>query len=277
MQELNGQAAVANSTGPARELASARLTAAEQQDGYRRLPDVIAGLTAPGLRGGRASIDVGKAEDVRCVMQQVVSKLGGIGVPIDTVLRIAVVTVAACLALVAMPVDADEVAGVRLDPTAQVGGTRLVLNGAGLRTQFGIEVYVIGLYLPQPTSSAAHAIDRYGPRRISLTFRREVSARQLVDALYEGVRDGTSEADFMRIKRDADALAEIMLPLRTAKRGETVSLDYLPHKGAQVIAHGRVVGQAVPSHDLYRALLRIWLGDNPVDPGLKQALLPSRP
>lgn len=277
MQELNGQGAVVNSTGPARDLGSARLTAAAQQDSYRRLPDAIAGLKALGLRGCRACIDVGKAEDVRCVMQKLVAQLGEIGRPINTVLRIAVVTVGAWLAFVATPVDAEEVAGVRLDPTAHVGGARLVLNGAGLRTQFGFEVYVIGLYLPQPTSSAAHAIDRYGPKRISLTFRREVSARQLVDALHEGVRDGTSDADFMRIKRDADALAEIMLPLRTAKRGETVSLDYLPHKGAQVIANGRAVGQAVPSHELYRALLRIWLGEHPVDSSLKQALLPPRP
>jgi len=192
-------------------------------------------------------------------------------------LRNAVVATMAMLALAATPVAAVEVAGIRLDPSVRVGGAQLVLNGAGLRTRFGVEVYVIGIYLPEPTASAAQAIDKYGPKRISLTFLREVTARQLVDALYEGVRDGSSDADFVQIKRDADALAEIMLPLRTAKRGDTVSLDYLPHKGAQVIANGRAVGLTVPSYELYRALLRIWLGEHPVDSRLKRALLPSRP
>lgn len=172
----------------------------------------------------------------------------------------------------------EVVAGVRLVPSVRVAETPLVLNGAGLRSRFGIEVYVIGLYLAEPAATGAQAIDRYGPKRISLTFLRDVSAQQLVDALYEGVRDGSSSAEFVKLKRDADTLAEIMLPLRTARKGETVALDYLPNRGAQVIANGQAVGAPIQSFALYRALLRIWLGDSPVDARLKNALLPlSRP
>jgi len=197
--------------------------------------------------------------------------------PYFDIVHIAVVAVGALFALFGASAHAGNVAGVSIAPTAQVGGASLVLNGAGLRSQFGFDVYVIGIYLEQPTSSAKQAIDSYGPKRIALTFMREVTARQLVDALYEGVRDGSQKADFASVKRHADALAEIMLPLQTAKKGDTVALDYLPHKGAQVIANGRTVGLAVPSHELYRALLRIWLGESPVDPSLKRELLRTHP
>ena len=64
-----------------------------------------------------------------------------------------------------------------------------------------------------------------------------------------------------------------MLPLRTAKAGDVVALDYLPGAGSQVVMNGRAVGQPIPGHDLYRALLRIWLGEPPVDNNLKRLLL----
>ena len=78
------------------------------------------------------------------------------------------------------------------------------------------------------------------------------------------------------MKASADALSAIMLPLRVAKKGDIVALDYLPEAGAQVVVNGRVVGRPVPDRNLYRALLRIWLGDAPVDAKLKRALLLGR-
>ena len=126
------------------------------------------------------------------------------------------------------------------------------------------------------TTSAESAVDATGPKRIALTFLREVTALSLVDALYEGVRGSSTEAEFARLKASADALSAIMLPLGAAKKGDVVALDYLPNAGAQVVMNGRAVGLPVPGHDLYRALLRIWLGDAPVDVNLKRALLSGR-
>ena len=116
-----------------------------------------------------------------------------------------------------------------------------------------------------------------GTRRISLTFMRDVTAEALIEALHEGIRDNTSEAELARVKGAAEALAAVMKPLKIAKKGDTVALDYLPDKGSQVIMNGQPVGKAVPGQELYRALLRIWLGHRPVDPDLKRALLAGAP
>jgi hypothetical protein len=180
------------------------------------------------------------------------------------------------LAMICAPFDiasAAEVSGVRVDPRARVAGVELALNGAGLRRLFLANVYVIGLYMPERTNSADTAIEATGPKRIALTFLRDVTAQALVDALYEGIRDSSTETEFTRLKTAADALSAVMLPLRTAKAGDVVALDYLPGAGSQVVMNGRAVGQPIPGHDLYRALLRIWLGEPPVDNNLKRLLL----
>lgn len=181
------------------------------------------------------------------------------------------------LAVACNAVHGKEVAGVRVDPEARVGGIKLVLNGAGLRQKFMVDVYILGLYLPERTTVAEAVTDVAGTRRISLTFLRDVSAQALIEALHEGVRDNSSDAEFARLKASADALAATMRPLGIAKMGDTVALDYLPEKGSQVVMNGQPVGLPIPGRELYRALLRIWLGHRPVDPDLKRALLTGRP
>jgi Chalcone isomerase-like len=173
-------------------------------------------------------------------------------------------------------VQAAEVAGVRIATSARVGGSDLALHGAGLRQRLKTDVYIIGLYLMTPKHSAEDAIGDAGPKRIALRLMRDVTARSLVDALYEGIRDNTSVAEFARLKPAADELAAMMLPLMVAKKGDVVALDYVPDTGSQIVVNGRAAGQPVPGQDLYRALLKIWLGDTPVDQDLKRALLSGR-
>jgi hypothetical protein len=182
-------------------------------------------------------------------------------------------------ALLAFPgghAHAIEIAGVRVDAVARVGGVALTLNGAGLRQRFTADVYVIGLYFSEHVTTAESAINATGPKRIALTFLRDVTAESLVEALYDGIRDSSTEAEFASLKTSADELSAVMLSLRGAKKGDVVALDYIPDAGAQVMMNGRAVGRPVAGHDLYRALLRIWLGDPPVDVNLKRALLLGR-
>lgn len=180
-------------------------------------------------------------------------------------------------AVAANAVHGAEVAGIRVEPEARVGGIKLVLNGAGLRQKFMVDVYILGLYMPERTTVAEAVTDGPGTRRISLTFLRDVTAQALIEALHEGVRDNSSDAEFAAIKASADALAATMRPLGVAKKGATVALDYLPEKGSQVVMNGQPVGLPIPGRELYRALLRIWLGHRPVDPDLKRELLSGRP
>ena len=59
---------------------------------------------------------------------------------------VAMVVAVASAATVAQTV---EIEGVKFEPAAQVGGTALVLNGAGLRTKAIFKVYAAGRRLCQ--------------------------------------------------------------------------------------------------------------------------------
>ena len=193
-------------------------------------------------------------------------------------MRVAVaVVLAGCLTLLASgAAQALEVGDVTKDRVARVGDSELVLNGAGLRRRFNLDIYVIGLYLPKPQSSAHAAIATEGPKRIALTLLRDLTAKWLVEGLYEGLQDSTTEEEFKRLKGSADALAAVMLPLEGARKGDVLAVDYVPGSGAHVVVNGRTIGGPIPGRDFYQALLKIWLGDNPVDGELKRQLLGRR-
>ncbi len=183
--------------------------------------------------------------------------------------------VAHCVVLcsAAVPAGAAEIAGVNIDDKARVGGSELVLNGVGLRTRAFFKVYAAGLYLSEKKTSAAEAIAAPGPKRVSMTLLREITAQQLSDALEEGMRDNTPAAELEKLKPRIAKLTEIMTSIGAAKTGMTVALDFLPGSGTRVLVNGAPRGDSIEGEDFYRALLRIWLGESPADRSLKNGLL----
>jgi hypothetical protein len=177
------------------------------------------------------------------------------------------------LALLAAPALAAEVAGVKVDDRAKVEASDLVLNGAGLRTKFFLKIYVSGLYLTEKRTKAGEVLALAGAKRITMRLMRDVSAKQLTDALEVGIRTNTSAAERESLKERLDELAGIMNSLRSAKEGDLIALDWLPGTGTRIVLNGEPRGKIIAGEDFYRALLRIWLGDDPAQESLKKALL----
>ena len=186
--------------------------------------------------------------------------------------RIAILALAALLPLAGI---AAEVGGVKLDDRAKIdaGGPELVLNGAGIRTRFVVKVYVAGLYLTEKKAAPADAIALGGPKRVSITMLRDVGAQQFNEALVDGFRANNSAADVERLKGPLDELSAIMSSLGEAKKGRVIALDFLPGTGTRVLVDGAAKGKPIAGDEFYKGLLRIWLGDKPVDGDLKKALL----
>jgi Chalcone isomerase-like len=166
-----------------------------------------------------------------------------------------------------------EVAGVRLEDRDRVANADLALNGAGLRKRAFFQVYAIGLYLPEKKAVAAEAVAATGPKRVAIHMLRDVDADQFTDALMDGMKDNHSEAEMKALDPRVKQLAAILVEMKEAKKGMRITLDWIPGSGTQVTVDGKSAGVPVPGEDFYRALLRIWLGDNPVQADLKKALL----
>ena len=177
------------------------------------------------------------------------------------------------LAALAAPTLAAEVAGIQVDERIKLESSELVLNGAGLRTKAFFKVYVAGLYLAEKKTSVAEVLALPGAKRVSMRLMRDLSAKQLTDALDEGIRDNTPAAEQEGLKGRIAELIGIMNSLQSAKQGDVVALDWLPGIGVRVVLNGEAKGKPIAGEDFYRALLRIWLGDDPVSGSLKRALL----
>jgi hypothetical protein len=176
------------------------------------------------------------------------------------------------LALFAVPALCAEAGGVKIDDKTQVAGADLALNGAGVRKLVFFSVYAMGLYLPRKTTVAGQAVAVEGPKRVALHMLRDVGAERFTSALVEGIRENHSEAQVKALEPRIQALTAIMAEVKEAKKGMTITLDW-NGTVTQVGIEGKPAGKPIEGADFYQALLRIWLGDKPVQDDLKKALL----
>jgi len=182
----------------------------------------------------------------------------------------ALVVAGAALGAVAQPAELE---GVKLEPSAQVGAATLQLNGAGVRTRAIFKVYVAALYVPQKSGDAAALLAQKGALLITLTMLRNVDAEPFAGALNDGLRNNHSEAQLAGWKSQIDALNASLKAAGEAKKGDVIHFEFAPEVGTRITVNGKGVGSAIPGEDFFTAVLRIWLGDKPVDGGLKKGML----
>jgi long-chain acyl-CoA synthetase len=166
---------------------------------------------------------------------------------------------------------AREVGGVNLPDTATVQGQALVLNGAGVRTRVIIKVYVAGLYTAQKTQDANAVINATTPRRVHMVMLRELGADSLNEALQEGLKKNLSAAALAELDAEAKQLGSLMMSIGKAKEGDAIVLDF-SQAGVAITVAGADKG-TIANPKFASALLRVWLGDQPADAGLKKGML----
>ena len=180
------------------------------------------------------------------------------------------VVAATAFALCMGVATAAEVGGVKLDDKASVGGQELVLNGAGVRTRVILKIYVGSLYVPAKTNSLSGVLAK-GPRRVQMNLLRNLSGDQLVDALLDGLKANNSEAELAAVKAQTDQLVTIMKSIGDAKEGDVVAMDFVDG-GTRVVHNGQAKG-TIAGEPFNHALMKIWLGDKPIQADLKRAML----
>jgi len=175
----------------------------------------------------------------------------------------------------ALPVHAAELEGVTLEDRVRVDGQELQLNGIALRTRaLFFKVYVAGLYLPEKSTSAAGALAAKGAKRIQFTMVRDAAAEQFVESIMHAMRANHSEAELARVKPQTDELMAMIRRIGTSQKGATIVLDYAPSAdGTTLFVDGKPAGNSMAGEEFFRTLMRIWLGENPVQLDLKEALL----
>lgn len=166
-----------------------------------------------------------------------------------------------------------EVSGVKFEDTYGLAGQQLQLNGAGMRKMMIIKVYALGLYVERKDTNVQTVMNQPGPKSLHVVMMRDVKAQKLIDALVSGVEDNSSEAEFAALQPRLNRLAAGLRAAGEVEEDSIVKLEYFPNVGTVVSYKNQVIVKDLPGEDFYRALMRIWLGESPVDRSLKSKLL----
>jgi hypothetical protein len=166
-----------------------------------------------------------------------------------------------------------ELAGVKYAPTEPLGGSTLQLNGAGIRYKFVIKVYTAGLYLTTKATTPEAVIAAPGPKRMHVVMLRDIDANELGRLFTRGMQDNAPREEFSKSIPGTLRMADIFSAKKKLVAGDNFSVDYVPGLGTTVLVNGKPQGEPVKEPEFFKALLRIWLGPNPADSQLKDALL----
>ena len=180
------------------------------------------------------------------------------------------------LACCALPSQAVEVGGVKIDDAATVAGKALQLNGAGIRTKVIFKVYAMGLYLSDKKATPAEVLALAGPKRVTIVMMREVASEELAKTFIAGLNKNSSAAEQAKISDQTQKFENAFTSIPMAKKGDVITLDWVPGTGTVSQYNGKALGEPLADAAFYNALLRIWLGDKPVDETLKPALLGAK-
>jgi hypothetical protein len=177
-----------------------------------------------------------------------------------------------CCVLLSWNASALEVAGVMLPDSVSLGNQNLVLNGAGIRTRFFFKVYVAALYLPVKLTTEKAVIADENPQRIALHMLRDLGEKKFLRAFIEAIEANHTKAEMAMLDDQIKQMSDIFHLVGGVKSGDVITMDYLPSIGTQISVNGVTYGM-IPGGMFHRALLKIWLGTEPVQADLKSELL----
>ncbi len=174
-------------------------------------------------------------------------------------------------AFFALPADARRVAGIEIPETFESDGVSLVLNGAGIRTRYFLDVYVGGLYLKKTSTDAAAIMNADEPMAIKMWI---VTGLITNDRMQKSIEEGfqkSTRGNTAPIREKINALIDVYD--EEINDEDVFGLVYLPGQGLNVYKNGVYRATIECGLPFKRALFGIWVSDRPVQTSLKHGML----
>jgi len=192
--------------------------------------------------------------------------------PLFDLRRVLALSTLALASLAASAAQVD-VAGVKLDDQIDLRGSKLLLNGAGVRYKAVFKVYTAGLYMGKKPDTVEEVLAAPGPKRVTITMLRDIDANELGKLFTRGVEDNSPKSEMVNLIPGLLRMGQMFADQKQLKTGDTFTIDWLPGTGTVITVRGVPQPDPVKEPAFFNALLRIWLGPNPADWKLKDALL----
>jgi hypothetical protein len=170
--------------------------------------------------------------------------------------------------LLVQPVFSIEIAGVKLPEIYELSGEQVQLNGYGIRKKFFFKVYLGSLYTGQKATSSIQVLESTTGQLIRLNFLySKLEKARMVGGFAKGIEANSPEL----LK---DPAVEQFLGWFDADfiEGDQLDLAISADNLVNVSHNDRLLG-TIKSANLARAILLIYLGENPIDDEMKKGML----
>ena len=186
--------------------------------------------------------------------------------------KFAVTLAGAMLSLGALAIQVD-VAGIKVDDSVDVRGTKLQLNGAGIRYKAIFKVYVAALYVGKKVATPEEFYAATGPKRMAITMLRDIDSNELGKAFTKGFEENAPKGEMSKLIPGLIRMGQVFADQKKLIAGDSFTTDWIPGTGTVITVKGKVQGEPFKEPEFFNALMRIWLGPNPADWKLKETLL----
>ena len=167
---------------------------------------------------------------------------------------------------------AVEVEGVHFDDTVALGGATLSVNGTGLREVYIVKTWVAALYTPGPVRSAQALIADPGPRRLAISLLADVSIDRIARGILDAIRRNHDPLLLASIDAQIKAFVATLRAIGPTQKGDRLTLD-LAEGSTRVSFNDMMVGEPIAGLLFRDALLRAFVGAQPIDVDLQRGLL----
>jgi len=161
----------------------------------------------------------------------------------------------------------------KFEPTTQLHGTTLQLNGTGTRYKVVFRVYDVGLYTTKKVSTSEELLALPGPKRLSFSALREIPGTDLGVAFIKGLQANSTKELVQKHTASSTRLIEIFSGQSKLQPGDSFAMDFVPGLGTTFYIAGKPQGAPVGDAEFFNMVLKIWVGASPADFALKDALL----
>lgn len=161
----------------------------------------------------------------------------------------------------------------KFEPTGQLGGSAVLLNGKGTRVRVVFKAYDMALYTTKRAATPAELLALPGPKRLQFIALRELPGTDLGRLFLRGMSDNTPSAQMTRHTLSTTRLIEIFSGKPKLMPGDTFAMDFIPGKGTQFYISGQAQGEPVGDDEFFTLVLKIWFGEQPADTKLRDSLL----
>lgn len=140
-------------------------------------------------------------------------------------------------------------------------------NAALLRYKILFRGYVVGLYLPEGADPSSVLEDV--PKRMEFSYFWSIPGKEFGKAGEKILARNVNEKTLERLRGRLDRIDRAYRDIRP---GDRYALTYVPGRGTELSYNG-IPLTVIEGADFAAAYFSIWLGEKPLDDGLKKELL----